>query len=354
MINGSALSGIGIIALGIALSVVSYTHPAPALQPAPHKTPKPSASAEYPYEGDQFTKFVTDSYKVKGSGTPDDFYSWFDQGFATLAGASPKSYLAEEKTKIESIKDLSARAAEEQKLGADIHRIVKKVIPRFSLQHGFEFYQAKDLGERQCFLQSVLVTGLLQRAGVESGVVMVYKNIAGDATNNGHAVTVERLSNGKDVLVDCSDPVPNVEHKGLFMRDGAKDYIYVNPQYEGGSGIINSYRQEGMTESMKPRLLNTLDIAFIYSQFDYYRGERTQGGFFETPTTEAGLETSAAYLRKSIQENPENPLAVYMLGHIYSKLKKNDAGMSQYLAARDLYQRDGWIPQGVTDALASH
>jgi hypothetical protein len=355
MINGSAPAGVCVVALGIALTVLPsfMSHKSPLKYVPPHKIPKPASVAFYPYESDQFTKFVSESYKVKGSGESQDFYSWFDAGFTSLAGVSPKDYFAMEKARIATIKDPTLRAAEEQRLGADIHHFVKKIIPKFSLQHGFEFYQAKDMGERQCFLQSVLVTGLLQRAGIDCGVVMVYKNIANQSTNNGHAVAVERLSNGKDVLVDCSDPTPNVEHKGLFMRDGEKDYIYVNPQYDGDSGIITAYRQEGMTSDLRPRDLATLDLAFIYSMFDYYRGERTQGGFFETPSTDAGLAESAAFLNKSVQENPRNPLAVYMLGHVYVKMKRQDAGMSQYLAAKDLYERDGWVPQGVVDALAS-
>ena len=87
--------------------------------------------------------------------------------------------------------------------------------------------------------------------------------------------------------------------------------------------------------------------------FDYYRGERTQGGFFETPTTTEGLQQSAVFLQKSVKENPRNPLAVYMLGHIYQKLGRTDAAISQYLAARDLYERAGWTPQGLKDALDS-
>ena len=338
------------MAFGLVLSV-SFS---PSANPdaIPHKSPTPAKSASFPYESEQFTKFVSDSYKVKGSGSPSDFYDWFDAGFNQLIGSKPLDYLTAEKAKIAAIHDPAAKAEEEQNLGISIHRAVKKVIPKFSLQHGFEFYQAKDLGERQCFLQSVLVCGLLQKAGVDAGVVMVYKNITGQATNNGHAVAVERLSNGKDVLVDCSDPTANVQHQGLFMRDGENDYIYVNPQYDNANNQITSYRQEATTEDITPHTLSTLDIPFINSQFDYYRGERTQGGFFETPTTKAGLEQSAVYLKKSIQENPKNPLAVYMLGHIYEKLGRTDAGMSQYLAARDLYQRDGWIPQGVKDALA--
>jgi len=345
--NGSVALGLASIAVGLYLSVgfTSSDH-----IKIVQKTPSPQASVAFPYEGQQFTKFVSDSYKVKGSGAPSDFYSWFDGGFKTVTGSAPSDYMAAEKTKIASLSG-DDRVAEEIKLGGDVHKIVKKVIPRFSLQHGFEFYQAKDLGERQCFLQSVLVCGLLQKAGMDAGVVMVYKNIAGQATNNGHAVAVERLSNGKDILVDCSDPTPNVQHQGLFMRDGANDYIYVNPQY-AADNTITSYRQDGTAEDLAPRTLSTLDIPFIYSMFDYYRGERAQGGFFETPTNAAGLARSAMFLKKSIAENPHNPLAVYMLGHIYQKQGKSDAGMSQYLAARDLYARYGWVPQGVKDALA--
>jgi hypothetical protein len=350
MMNGSVAFGLSAMALGLVLSVCLTPTERP-YAPIRPKTPVAAKSASFTYESPQFTSFVSDSYKVKGSGSPNDFYGWFDTGFAQLNGATPTNFLAAEKKKIGGLTDPNEKEAAEVALASTIHHSIKKVIPKFSLQHGFEFYQAKDLGERQCFLQSVLVCGLLQKAGVDAGVVMVYKNIAGQATNNGHAVAVARLSNGKDVLVDCSDPEPFVEHQGLFMRDGENDYIYVNPQYEASGGIISAYRQEGTQKDLSPRSLSTLDIPFINSQFDYYRGERVQGGFFETPTTREGLSQSAVFLKKSIKENPKNPLAVYMLGHIYQKLGKSDAGMSQYLAARDLYADDGWVPQGVRDAL---
>lgn len=324
----------------------------PVLASGNFRKPQSSTDPSFPYQSPQFTKFVSDSYAVKGSGSPTDFYSWFNQGFKDVAGAEPNLFLVSEKKRISSLNGVE-RVKAQIALGGNIHRIVKKVIPKFSLQNGFEFYKAKDLGQRQCFLQSVLVSGLLQRAGVPAGVVMVYKNIQGQATNNGHAVSVERLSDGTDILVDCSDPTPNVEHQGLFLRCAPKDYIYVNPSYVGDTGIIKGYAQEGGGPVLKPHQLGLLDLAFISSMFDYYRGERTPGGFFETPTTQAGLTASAKFLQKSIQENPNNPLAVYMLGHVLQKLGEKDRAASQYLASRDLYSRYGWVPQGVQDALRS-
>ncbi|MEA2552380.1 MAG: hypothetical protein QOJ65_556 [Fimbriimonadaceae bacterium] len=309
-------------------------------------------TTSYPYEGEQFTKFVADSYRVKGSGKAEDFYSWFDRGFKDQTGSDPSAFLAKQKEAIAADKDVAKKAAAEQALGGTIHRLIKKIIPKFSLQRGFEFYNTEALGERQCFLQSVLVCGLLQEAGVDSGVAMVYKNIAGQETNNGHAVAVARLSDGKDVLVDCSDPVPFVQQKGLYLRDGEKSYVYVRPQYDGVSGTISSYAEEAGGKDLKPERVALLDVPFVNSMFDYYRGERTPRGFFETPSTKAGLELSAVFLEKSVQDNPKNPLAVYMLGHVYQKLGKSGEAKDRYVAAKALYAEAGWIPQGMKDALS--
>ena len=62
----------------------------------------------------------------------------------------------------------------------------------------------------------MIIAGLAQDMGVNAGVVMVYKNIEGAPTNNGHAVALFKLAEGKDIIVDASDPIPFVEQKGLF------------------------------------------------------------------------------------------------------------------------------------------
>lgn len=347
MMRGSLAVGIGALALGSVLVM--------GLQRANGRAAKPASQVQdawFPYKSPAFDHFVAASYKSMKAGDPSAFYSWFDDHFKEQAGSPPEAFLAQRKQEIDGLSDPVAKADAQQKLGGDIHRLVKKTIPKFSLERGFEFVNTERLGERQCFLQSVLVCGLLQKAGVPSGVAMVYKNIQGQATNNGHAVAVARLSDGKDVIVDCSDPEPFVEQRGLFVRNGKSAYIYVEPEYDGTTGIITAYKSEGNAKVLSPRSVTTLDVPFIDSQFDYYRGERAEGGVFDVHPTTAGLQRSAMFLRKSIQENPANPLAVYMLGHAYRKLGKGDLATHQYQAARVLYAKDGWLPQGIIDALA--
>ncbi len=90
------------------------------------------------------------------------------------------------------------------------------MLPKFSLDRGYEFRHSVDRLERQCFLQSVLIAGLMQRMGMEAGVVMIYRNQKGEASNLGHATVVLKLDNGRDIMVDASDPHPFMRHRGVF------------------------------------------------------------------------------------------------------------------------------------------
>jgi hypothetical protein len=78
------------------------------------------------------------------------------------------------RTKLDRIALPSARAAAERQVCADLHKSIKSRIPRFSLDRGFEFRHTVGRGERQCFLQSVVIASLLQRAGIPAGVAMVF------------------------------------------------------------------------------------------------------------------------------------------------------------------------------------
>ena len=65
--------------------------------------------------------------------------------------------------------------------------------------------RAARSGQRQCFLQSVLIAGLLQRMGISAGVAMVYRNPRGEESNNGHAVTLVKLPDGDDLVADAAE-----------------------------------------------------------------------------------------------------------------------------------------------------
>ena len=309
------------------------------------KFPGPKApfiqERSFPYQGTTFNSFVSDSFKVAGSGQASDFYDWFDQQLTAKVG----------KTWPEWIEETSKSAkAHPRATGEELHRLIKKTITKFSLDRGFEFFYTVSKGERQCFLQSILIAGILQRAGLDAGVAMVYRNIAGEPSFNGHAVCVLNLGNGRDILVDASEPMASPKHVGLFLYDSVrKRYQYVEPRYQGEE--IVSYRRadDGTTISVGDAKM--LDIPFLESQFDYYRGERAIGGILASEPTDEGLKASAGFFGKSIQECPNNPLSVYMLGRTYAKLNKHSEAKKEYESAMGLCEAYGWVPNGLKSAL---
>lgn len=306
----------------------------------------------YPYHSAAFTRFVADSYRAAGTGKPDAFYRWMDH--ARQRGAAPFSatngdwsgVLAAERRALARLADPAARAQREIALCVRLHRTIKMIIPRFSLDRGFEFTNTVKFGERQCFLQSVTIAGMLQSMDIEAGVVMVNHNIAGQPTNNGHAVTLVRLANGQDVLVDASDPEPFAKQRGLFVAMPGGEDAYVAPVYALNSAKIPTFTLVRGNRRITPRLVGPLPVAFLRSQFDYYRGERAPGGILAKNKTTAGLEASARFLRAAVREYPRNPLAVYQLGRVYVRQSKTEAARAQFASALRLYQGFGWVPPG--------
>ncbi|CAN5468016.1 hypothetical protein BH11ARM2_BH11ARM2_14290 [soil metagenome] len=283
--------------------------------------------AKFPYGSPAFRTFVKDSLPSDD----ESFFRWFENALKSSGYGSVDALLASEK--------------DPQKLAAKLHAAIKKAIPKFSLDRGFEFRETVARGERQCFLQSVLLAGLMQRAGFDSGVAMVWKNQLGSTSNNGHAIPLVRTKTG-DLIVDCSDPEPFMKHQGLYLRDGKGGYRFVEPQYDGVK--ITSYKPL----SGAPVTAQGLGLDFLRSQFDYYRGERAPGGFLAAPKTDQGLAASAVYLGKSQKECRDNALAVYVLGRVYARQGKAALAKAQFQRAAKLYQAAGWLPEGVRDALA--
>ena len=132
------------------------------------------------------------------------------------------------------------------------------MLPKFSLDRGFEFHHAVGNRERQCFLQSVLMAGLLQRMGAEAGVVMIFKSQLGQTSNLGHAAVVLKLSSGRDVIVDASDPTPFIPHQGVFAR--VSGYRFLTPVYAMDSPQIVSYRVMSGKFQIAARQLRTFGL----------------------------------------------------------------------------------------------
>ena len=308
-------------------------------------------SLAYRYRSANFGGFVADSYVLAPEPKPRPFRDWLEDAYREQHPETLNQALARHRAQLQTFTDLREKAALERATAAWLHKTVKTLIPKFSLERGYEFASAVRHGERQCLLQSVLIAGLLQEAGLDAGVVMVWQNQEGKISNLGHAVALLRLSEGKDLLVDASDPTPFMRHRGLYLWDlAARDYRFVEACYAPDDTILG-YARKGDGGRLAPRQTRPLDVAFLHSQFDFYRGERAPGGLLG-PSTPTGLAASARFLERAARQQPRNPLAVYALGHVYRKQNRLEAARAQYRRGHRLYLRQGFLPDGPREALA--
>lgn len=314
-------------------------------------------SYAYPYGGDVFKGFVSDSYKLVSNVQPFD--DWLREAYANSAYRLPENsdaslpeYFAWKKDKLSQISDPEQRSAKEIEYGGQIFKLVKTLIPKFSLDRGFEFTNAVAMGERQCLLQSVLVASFLQASGVDAGTVMVYLNEKSEESNNGHAVTLVKLSNGKDILVDCSDDTPYAKQHGLFVTDVTTGkYRYVKPVYDANA-VIASYHPDAGDTQILDGTVRPLDVTFLRSQFEFYRGERAPGGWaYENARTPDGLRDTVSHMKASIAICPKNPLTVYLMGRCLWKLGDRDDARQAYTTALGLYRDYGYVPIGMREVI---
>jgi hypothetical protein len=311
----------------------------------------------FPYGSATFTRFVADSFANVGGGQAGDFARWMDAALARHGGIGPgrrrtwREALAAERRFLTGQRG-QARVGAERAWVATLHKTVKRTIPRFDLQRGYEFAYTVRRGERQCFLQSVLIAALLQETGIPAGVAMVARNTRGEWINLRHAVAVAKLSDGRHVIVDASEPHPFARQQGLFMPVEGRGYQFLTTALDQ-AGTVCGYRHVGAASAPVPiARVQTLDILFLRSQFDYYRGEQVPTGVFGKSPTPAGLAKSARYLVRSHRACPRNPLAAYVLGRAYAAQRKPTQAARQYAAAHALYVRAGWVPPGPAEAYA--
>jgi hypothetical protein len=344
-----------IILTGILLVVSS-----PALLGTARKNPGHPVALQaynYPYASASFDKLIADSYAWGNVEKPQTFYRWLDTQYRQAqAAVNPAHYksirqlLAADRKTLLQTKDPAKKAKAEEQMAAQLHRLVKVLIPRFSLDRGFEFRNVVRYGERQCLLQSALIAGMLQTVGIRAGVVMVYTNEKGEQSNNGHAVTLVKLANGKDLLVDASEARPFALHKGLFVKRA--DYLFVQPVYAQKDPAIAEYIAAGNHAVLSDAKISALDYGFVSSQFYYYRGERAVAGTALEKRAGKDLLKSQQALQESVRLCPRNPLAVYMLGRAYLVEHRNTLAAATLARAHALYARFGWIPDGVKEYIA--
>ena len=304
---------------------------------------------QFPLGGARFTQLVEESCRYCGYGSVQQFHEWLWKAVSAqpaLLGGPGSSSLQDavrnEAQRLRSAAAKAQRAKAEVDLCRRLHRFVKAAIPRFSLDRGYEFSNVVRYGERQCLLQATLLAGVLQACGVDCGVAMVYRNPQGQESNNGHAVTLVKLADGRDLLLDASDPEPFAKHQGLLVRiDG---YQYVVPLYQ--DEYLVGYRLQVNGREMQTRFVRPLDYDFVRSQFWFYRGERAPGGLLAARRTSRGLAASVEALRKSVSICPGNNLAVFSLARAY--LMQGNAGLAVEFVRRahSLYQQYGWEPPG--------
>lgn len=330
------------------------------------------ADACYPYNGPVFQQFVRESYELApnhGRGIMP-FTTYFDQR-ARKFGAPQgiEAYLKAQKASIASARTEAERTRRQLVLAQSLHRLVKKTITKFSLDRGFEFANVVRTGERQCLLQSVLVASMLQKAGVDAGSVMVWRGESGEASNLGHVVTLMHAANGRDVLVDCSEMHPFPKQQGLFLPEARTgQYRFVTPQYTSappaphvlpkapptvaGTPFITGYTTVSDNRVLPVAQMRPLSVAYLKSQFDYYRGERVPGGILTSHPDPAALRQAASFWERSIKRCPQNPLSTYQLGRVQAKIGQSGPSTQHLQAAYRLYKGAGYIPRTAVEMVA--
>lgn len=308
--------------------------------------------ADLTYGGTNFRALAAESYAL--AGLKGEFQRWLADAYVSggvpLAdGKTLDAALSARRAQLEATKTPAEKDALARDTAAWAHRFIKKVVPKFSLERGFEFASIVRTGERQCLLQSTIIAGLLQKAGLDAGLVMVWKSMSGQESNLGHVTSVLRLPSGAgDVQVDASEPEPFATHQGLLAWAGG-GYRFVTPVF-GTGGLMTAYTRTDSGERLKSSALTFLDLNYVRSQFDYYRAERAVGGVLGTQTgkvTSAGLSTSEHFLRRALQEQPQNALAASVLGTVLCKQGKDAQAAAQFRKAGALYAAQGHTPAGM-------
>jgi len=315
-------------------------------------------AGSYPYRSAAFTTFIQDSYKESPSQGVQPFYDWLEAAYAKTPAAKLPGYqqlslveaLAQRKQELAALKDVAARTKLELDTGAWLHKLVKSTILKFSLDRGFEFTYAVTNSERQCLLQSVLIAGMLQDMGIQAGAYMVWKNNKGQVSNLGHVTAIIKLSDGRDVEIDASEPTPFFTHQGIFAPINGK-YQFAQPVFNADN-TISAYQVVATGQTVKPAAVTPLSFDYLRSQFYYYRGERAPGGFLAAPKTPEGLAASQRFLEQAVQYAPENPLATYVLGSVLLREGQTQAARSYIQKGYQLYQQYGYIPDGPKAAMA--
>lgn len=313
------------------------------------------AQADLSYGGKNFKTLAAESYTL--AGLHGQFTDWLDAaylkaglplGAGAAKGQTLGAALDARKADLRAAKG-EAKDALARETAVWAHTFIKKAVPKFSLERGFEFASIAQTGERQCLLQSTLIAALLQRAGLSAGLVMVWNSQSGQESNLGHVTSVLRLpGSAGDLEVDASEPTPTAKHRGvLAWAEGGSRFLKAS---FGPGDVITAYARADGRGTVNPADLTFLSLGYVRSQFAYYRGERATGGLLGSGTgraTAEGLKRSEQWLKAALAEEPNNALAAGGLGNVWRKEGRNAEARAQYLKAAKIYAAQGHTPAGM-------
>lgn len=127
----------------------------------------PPLALSFPLESPAFHQLVEDSHAQVPGAPP--FLPWLKPAYHK--GFGPSSHGAYAGDPEKALRQLADRPPLEAATWA--FQVVKRLLPRFSLEEGYELAYAALKGERQCLLQDTLVQGLLESMGFTAGIFMV-------------------------------------------------------------------------------------------------------------------------------------------------------------------------------------
>lgn len=277
---------------------------------------------------------MQDSITITKTSSTSDFYTWYDSSLAKLyipTGLKDDSLNPEQKTNLQIA------------FAKELYNWIKKTLPRYSLDKGFELTNAALHSQRQCFLQAIILTSILHKNNIDAAIAMVNLNDNGSETNNGHAIVILKLPNGNDIILDGSAVTPFMNHLGIFVNtpDG---YLYVKPVYMMGSNQISYYSSTADSQIIPTSSIIIFDLNFLRSQIYYYRGEQAKNGSISEKPNKKGLSNSLIYLKIAYQYCPNNPLVLYILSKTYDLLDDNENASAWKTKAKNKYSSYGWVP----------
>lgn len=317
---------------------------------------KPTSPATFRYENAEFRGIVADSYRVTRKGSPTKFYRIIESRLRQQVGKPWLKFAWERRYAQNRITDLEKRAEFQEQTIEIIHRAVRAIAPKSDRYSGFEFAYMASRKTRDALSQTVLAATLLQDCGIKAGVTVVFKRSGGDYVNFDYPVAIAKLANYRDRLVDLTTSIVSPQHLGvLLVNQENYDYIALSPSYERQTGRIEAYvKQTGTRPTLSARYTSTLDINYVDSLFDVNRALFIKDGLKSLTPSDSALKLTISYLKRAIEKCGENAISTHLLAQTYELLGDRNQAGSYFRDAYSMYQRYGFVPEGVEASMARY